>query len=171
MLSIFKQYEMGKNKKEKETVNVVIETPKGCRNKYDYDPKLEAFKLKKLLPAGAVFPFDFGFVPGTKGEDGDPLDVLVIMDEPAYPGIIVECRIIGALKARQTEKDGKTVENDRYIAVSVASQMYSDLKELRDLNKHVQDDIQHFFVSYNEEEGRIFQPLGWIGAEEARERI
>src|SRR5579875_2260832 len=106
--------------KEKETIDVVIETPRGCRNKYAYDKKEKAFRLKKILPAGAVFPFDFGYIPGTKGQDGDPLDVLVIMDEAAFPGCIIECRIIGALKAKQSE-DGKMIQNDRLIAVSVVS--------------------------------------------------
>src|SRR5215218_5291083 len=99
---------------EKNTIDVVIETPRGCRNKYAYNKKLKAFKLKKILPAGAVFPFDFGFIPDTKSEDGDPLDILVIMDEPAYPGCVVECRIIGALKALQSKKNNM-VQNDRLV--------------------------------------------------------
>ncbi|HET7898927.1 MAG TPA: inorganic diphosphatase, partial [Flavisolibacter sp.] len=103
--------------KEKNSFDVVIETPKGSRNKYAWNEKKEVFRLKKILPEGAVFPFDFGFFPKTKGEDGDPVDVLVIMDEPAYPGCVIECRIIGALKAKQTEKKKKAVENDRLIAV------------------------------------------------------
>lgn len=148
-------------------IDVVIETPKGCRNKYNYDEKLKAFKLKKILPAGAVFPFDFGFIPDTKGEDGDPLDVLVIMDEPAYPGCIVECRIIGALKAKQTEKNQKTEENDRLIAVSIVSNGYSDVKELDDINKNTLSEIEHFFISYNEQEGKKFEPQGWANAKEA----
>lgn len=157
-------------KNEKNTIEVIIETPKGCRNKYNYDEKLKAFKLKKILPAGAVFPFDFGFIPDTKAEDGDPLDVLVIMDEPAYPGTIIECRILGALKAKQSEK-GMMIENDRLIAVSTVSRDYSNVKELKDLNDNLKDEIQHFFVSYNNEEGKIFQPQGWADSEEAMEMI
>src|SRR6476620_8194389 len=97
--------------KKKDSIDIIIETPKGCRNKYAYDEKSRAFRLKKILPAGAVFPFDFGFIPDTKGEDGDPLDILVIMDEPAYPGCVVECYIIGALKAQQSEEQ-ESVRND-----------------------------------------------------------
>src|SRR5438045_7526647 len=93
--------------KEEGSIDVVIETPRSCRNKYAWDENAKAFRLKKIMPAGAVFPFDFGFIPGTKGEDGDPIDVLVIMDEPAFPGCIIECRIVGALKAKQTERDGR----------------------------------------------------------------
>jgi inorganic pyrophosphatase len=156
---------------KKETIDIVIETPKGCRNKYAYDKESKAFRLKKILPAGAVFPFDFGFIPGTKGEDGDPLDVLVIMDEPMYPGCVVECRIIGALKAKQTEKDKKTEENDRLIAVSVVSTSYSEVRSLKDINKNVLDDIEHFFISYNEQAGKKFEPQGWANAKEAMQLI
>lgn len=157
--------------KKKDTVDIIIETPKGCRNKYAYDEKLEKFRLKKILPAGAVFPFDFGFIPETKGGDGDPLDVLVIMDEPAYPGCVIECRIIGALKAKQTEKNKKLEENDRLIAVSVVSTGYSEVRTLRDINKNILDEIEHFFISYNEQAGKKFEPDGWAGAKEAMQLI
>jgi inorganic pyrophosphatase len=149
---------------KKNTIDIVIETPKGSRNKYAYDEKAKAFKLKKIMPSGAVFPFDFGFIPGTMGEDGDPLDVLIIMDEPAYPGCLVECRIIGALKATQTERDQTTVRNDRIIAVCVESNMFKTLKEIVDLNKDIRNEIQHFFISYNEQAGKKFEPQGWSDA-------
>jgi inorganic pyrophosphatase len=157
--------------KKKETVDIIIETPKGCRNKYAYDEEVKAFRLKKILPAGAVFPFDFGFIPGTKGGDGDPLDVLVIMDEPAYPGCIVECRIIGALRAKQTERDGKKEENDRLIAVTVVSTSYSEVHSLKDINKKILEEIEHFFISYNEQAGKKFEPQGWTNSKEAMQII
>ncbi|HTM93387.1 MAG TPA: inorganic diphosphatase [Flavisolibacter sp.] len=153
--------------KKKETVDIIIETPKGCRNKYAYDEEVKAFRLKKILPVGAVFPFDFGFIPDTKGEDGDPLDVLVIMNEPAYPGCVVECRIIGALKAKQTERHGKVEENDRLIAVSIVSTSYSEVRSLKDINKNILDEIEHFFISYNQQAGKKFEPGGWANAKEA----
>lgn len=158
-------------KKEKNSVDVVIETPKGCRNKYTWQEKTKTFRLKKILPAGAVFPFDFGFVPDTKGGDGDPVDVLVIMDEPAFPGCVLECRIIGVLKAAQTERDGKTEENDRLIGVSVFSALYSDLKDIKALNKNLLHEIESFFVSYNALAGKKFEPQGWAGAKEAMKMI
>ena len=157
--------------KKKETVDIIIETPKGCRNKYAYDERVKGYRLKKILPVGAVFPFDFGFIPGTKGEDGDPLDVLVIMDEPAYPGCIIECRIIGALKAKQTERDKQTEENDRLIAVSIVSTSYSEVKSLKDINKNILDQIEHFFISYNEQAGKKFEPQGWANANKAMQLI
>jgi inorganic pyrophosphatase len=154
----------------KNIIDVVVETPKGDRNKYVYDKKQKAFRLKKILPAGAVFPFDFGFIPDTKGEDGDPVDILLIMDEPAYPGCIVETRIIGALKAKQTE-EGVTEQNDRIIGVAVMSQLFKDLQEIEDLNESVRNEISHFFISYNEQAGKKFDPEGWAGAAEAMKRI
>src|SRR4051794_16686563 len=99
-------------------VNVVIETPKGSRNKFAYDPASRLFELKKVLPRGIAFPFDFGFIPSTLAEDGDPLDVLVLMDEPAFPGCKVRCRLVGVIEAEQTEKGKKTLRNDRLIAVA-----------------------------------------------------
>lgn len=148
-----------------------IETPKGCRNKYAWDEKENAFRLKKILPAGAVFPFDFGFIPNTRGGDGDPVDILVIMDEPVFPGCLLECRIIGALKARQTEKDGPAEENDRFIGVSVLSQLYKDINDIHSLNKNVLDEIEHFFISYNAIAGKKFAPQGWADAGEAKKLL
>lgn len=90
-------------------LNVIIETPKGSANKYDYDPNLRLFKLKKMLPLGNSFPYNFGFLPNTIAEDGDPLDVLVLMDEPAWPGCLVPCRPLGILLAEQKEKHKKNI--------------------------------------------------------------
>jgi inorganic pyrophosphatase len=114
-------------------IDVVIETPKGSRNKFKYDVHSRRFKLAKVLPEGMVFPFDFGFVPSTKGADGDPLDVLVLMDEPAFPGCFVECRLVGILEAEQT-KGQRKIRNDRLIAVANQSLLYSDILHLSDLN-------------------------------------
>src|ERR671939_103970 len=97
---------------ESEDLNVVIETPKGNRNKFKYDEERGLFKLSGVLPMGAVFPFDFGFIPSTLGGDGDPLDVLVLMDEPAFTGCLVPARLIGVVEAEQTE-EGETQRNDR----------------------------------------------------------
>jgi inorganic pyrophosphatase len=158
-------------RKEEGSIDVVIETPKGCRNKYAWDEENKAFRLKKILPAGAVFPFDFGFIPNTKGEDGDPIDVLVIMDEPAFPGCVVECRIIGVLKAKQTERDGDVAQNDRFIGVSVLSELYKGFKEINAMHKNVLDEIEHFFISYNQIAGKKFEPQGWADASEAKKLI
>jgi inorganic pyrophosphatase len=96
----------------------IIETPKGCRNKFDYDADSGLFRLGGLLPEGMMFPFDFGFIPSTLGEDGDPLDVLVLMDAPAHVGCLMEVRIIGVIMAEQAQ-DGKTEKNNRLLGVAV----------------------------------------------------
>ena len=87
---------------DKKNINAVIETPKNSGIKYTFDPETGLFKLSKILPEGLVFPLHFGFIPSTKGEDGDPLDVLILMDEPSYPGCLLECRLVGTIEAEQT---------------------------------------------------------------------
>src|SRR4051794_25027276 len=111
-------------------ITAIIETPKGSAYKYDYDKKLSAIKLKKVLPAGLVFPYDFGFITGTKGEDGDPLDIMVVSEIPTFPGCAMKCRIIGAIKAKQTERDGETVRNDRFLAVPEVSTTYKAVNDI-----------------------------------------
>src|SRR5262249_49025257 len=96
------------------TIQVVIETPQGSRNKYAFDGVGGFFTLKKVLPAGMAFPYDFGFVPSTLAEDGDPVDVLVLMDEPAFAGCVLECRVIGIIEGEQSEGKTKT-RNDRIV--------------------------------------------------------
>ncbi|MDB5034947.1 MAG: inorganic diphosphatase [Chlorobi bacterium] len=139
---------------------VIVETPQGSRNKYTYNADLHLFELGGVLPVGAVFPFDFGFIPSTIGEDGDPLDVLLLMDVPAFPGCMVAARLIGVIEAEQTERDATTVRNDRLIAVAVQSRTHQDVRNIGDLNDALIDEIVHFFVSYNEIKGKIFKPIG-----------
>lgn len=92
------------NPDQSRPVDVIVETPRGSRNKIKYDPSSRHFKLSKVMPEGMMFPYDFGFVPGTKAEDGDPLDVLVLTDEALFAGCLVECKLAGAIEAEQTEK-------------------------------------------------------------------
>jgi inorganic pyrophosphatase len=135
---------------------VVIETPKGSPNKLAFESRYGTFVLKGVLPAGAVFPFDFGFVPSTRAEDGDPLDVLVLMDAPVFPGCIVPSRLIGVIEAEQTE-DGKTERNDRLLAVAANSATHRSIHKLSDLSQDLVAQIEHFFVSYNEAKGKRFK--------------
>ena len=151
-------------------VNVVIDTPKGCRNKFAYDNKRKTYTLSAVLPQGTVFPFDFGSIAGTIAEDGDPLDALVLMDEPAFVGCLVESRVIGVIEANQTE-DGKTERNDRIIAVAAESHTHRDIKSLADLSHTLLNEIEHFFVSYNQERGKKFKPLGHRGPKRARSLV
>jgi inorganic pyrophosphatase len=122
--------------------------------------------LKGVLPAGAVFPFDFGFVPSTRAEDGDPLDVLVLMDAPVYPGCIVPSRLIGVIEAEQTE-EGETDRNDRLLAVAANSAAHRSIHQLNDLSQDLVAQIEHFFVSYNEMKGKRFKVKGRAGSKRA----
>jgi inorganic pyrophosphatase len=144
-------------------LNVIIETPKGSRNKFNYDAERGLFKLGGVLPAGAVFPFDFGFVPSTTGGDGDPLDVLVLMDEPAFTGCLVAARPLGVIEAEQTERGGETTRNDRLIAVAAEAHNHRDVRSLGKLNENLIDEIEYFFISYNTIKGKQFKPLGRFG--------
>ena len=151
-------------------LNVVIDTPKGCRNKYAFDFEINAYKLKTVLPHGAVFPFDFGSIPGTVAADGDPLDVLVLMDEPAFVGCLVKAHLLGVIEAEQTE-NGKTERNDRLISVAAESHTHASLKSLRKMDSTLIREIEHFFVSYNEVRGKKFQPKGRKGPATAKRLI
>ena len=151
-------------------VNVVIETPKGCRNKYAFDFDLDAYKLKKVLPEGAVFPYDFGSIPGTVAPDGDPLDVLLLMDEPAFPGCLVETRLIGVIEAKQS-KNGDSKRNDRLIGVAAKSPTHESIKSLKKVDDHLVNEIEHFFVSYNAAHGKKFQPLARKGPKAAKRLV
>lgn len=148
-------------------LNVIIETPKGSRNKYNYDEEKGVFKLGGVLPLGAYFPFDFGFIPDTLGGDGDPLDVLVLMDEPAFCGCLIASRLVGVIEANQTE-DGRTMRNDRLIAVASKSNLHQNVKSITDLKERLVDDIEYFFKSYNEANGKAFEPLGRFAARKAK---
>src|ERR1700744_1185663 len=155
----------------KDVVNVIIETPKGSQNKFDFNPEFKVFTLKKSLPMGTVFPFDFGFIPNTKGQDGDPLDVLVIMDQPSYQGCHVQCRMIGVLLATQKESDGKEVQNNRFVAVPKCSILFGSLKDVKSLNKSMVEEIENFFIDYNKHEGKKFMPTGWKDGDHAMKMI
>ncbi len=144
------------------TLDAVIETPRGSRNKFKFDAKHRQHRLGSVLPAGLAFPYDFGFIPDTKGADGDPIDVLILMDEPAFPGCVVTVRLIGALKAEQSE-DRKTLRNDRLVAVAEEAHDWRHVRTLSDLDDHLLNELEQFFVSYNRTRGKKFKLLGTCG--------
>jgi inorganic pyrophosphatase len=152
-------------------LNVIVETPKGSRNKYKYDPQHNQFELHRVLPRGMFFPFDFGFVPSTVGEDGDPLDVLVLMDEPVVPGCRVPCRLIGVVEAEQTEVTGEVVRNDRLIAVATHSHDHKDLHSLKEIHDHFVTDVANFFGTYHRLEGGDFRVIGRHGPNRAEKLV
>lgn len=152
--------------KQDSTLQVIIETPKGSPNKFAFDPKQRIFTLKAVLPAGMVFPYDFGFLPQTLASDGDPIDVLLLMDEPVYPGCAVSARLIGVIEGEQI--DGKKrIRNDRLLAVAEANHTYAYLKKLKDLPSKTLRELQDFFVNYHRLEGKEYKLLGCRGTQAA----
>jgi inorganic pyrophosphatase len=152
--------------KKEGLVQVIIETPANSRNKFAYDPDQGIFALKKVLPAGMVFPYDFGFLPQTLAPDGDPIDVLLLMDEPAFPGCAVRARLIGVIEGEQL--DGKKkIRNDRLIAVAEANHQYANVRKLKDLPSQWLKEVQDFFVNYHNLEGKKYRLLGCKGADAA----
>ncbi|MBV8362069.1 MAG: inorganic diphosphatase [Deltaproteobacteria bacterium] len=152
------------------TFYCVIESPRGSQIKFKYIPLLKSFAVSYILPAGSMFPRDFGFIPSTLGRDGDPVDILVFLDAPTFTGCIIPTRIIGAIEAEQTQ-DGDTFRNDRLIGIAAAAHEYARIESIDDLDPIIVKEIEHFYVSYNEMRGRHFKPLARSGPGRALELI
>ena len=161
------------DEEDAELLNVVIEAPKGSRNKFDFDPERGLFYVGGVLPAGAIFPYDFGFVPATLGEDGDPLDIMVLTDDgsQAFAGCLITTRLLGGINAEQGKPDEKSERNDRLIGVMHRSREYGTARSLDDVPVEIVEDIEHFFRSYNMAKGIEFKPLERCGPQEARQLI
>lgn len=154
--------------KERDCLRAVVETPRGSRNKLDYNPELGVIELAAVLPEGTVFPYDFGFFPSTKAEDGDPLDVMILMDEAVPPGTIVPVRLIGAIEAEQRKKGEDWIRNDRLLAVATAAHTHGTVQTIKDLNPKQVDQLEAFFEHYNRLKGSEFRPLNRVGPKGAR---
>ncbi|PSK91666.1 inorganic diphosphatase [Taibaiella chishuiensis] len=152
-------------------VDVVIETPKGSSEKYAYQQDTGFFLIKKILPAGMVFPYDFGFIPGTRGEDGDPLDILVLSEFPGFPGVAMQCRLIGGFTARQGKKGQALEENDRYVAVPLVSDVFRGLGDWKQVPPKMLQELEYFFINYNAAEGKVFEPHAYLTAKQAMKKI
>ena len=137
----------------------MIESPQGSRYKFKYDGSIDRFTVHASLPAGMAFPFDFGFFPRTAAADGDPVDVLVLMDAPAFPGVVVTVRLLGVIEANQTDNGGEPYRNDRIIALADGNTERGDLRKLSDLNEQLMEQIKTFFVTYARLTGKSFDPL------------
>jgi inorganic pyrophosphatase len=151
-------------------LNMVVESPRGTSVKLDYNADDDVFALSHVLPRGSSFPFDFGFVPSTLAEDGDPLDILLLLDAPTCVGCVLTARPVGVIEAEQTQ-DGETFRNDRLIGVAVADKARGRLGSLTEVDSRVLDEIEHFFSSYNEMRGRKFKPIRRAGSNAALELV
>jgi inorganic pyrophosphatase len=151
-------------------LQVIVDTPKGSRIKFKYESKKGSYEASHLFPAGTFFPFDFGSIPSTLADDGDPLDVLVLMEEPSFTGCLVSVRPIGVLAAKQTQ-ERKTNRNDRLIGVAQVSRTYRELRTIKDVPARLLREIESFFVFYNEDRGRKFEVLGRYGPDRAAQLV
>ena len=151
-------------------MDVIVDTPRGSRCKYRFDSHGKLC-LGKLLPKGAVFPCNFGSVPQTLADDGDPLDVLILGEEPIVVGCQVPARIIGVLEAEQSAAGTPFIRNDRLIGVVQTEFNPGEPASIDKLSEQDRLELEHFFRSYNELEGRDFKPLGWHGIQRASELL
>lgn len=152
-------------KASRDAIPVLIEAPEGTRSKLSFDFELGLLTLTKVLPAGFAFPFNFGSIPCTRADDGDPLDVLLFMTDRVPAGSLVAARPIGVLEAEQTEK-GSRERNDRIVGVALESSEHRRLKSATAIDAQIREQFERFFVDYNAPR-KEFRPLGWRGPRRA----
>jgi inorganic pyrophosphatase len=153
-----------------ELVHVVVETPRGARAKLTFDPELKTFVLSKSLMLGLSYPYDWGFIPSTRAEDGDPLDAMVIHDAATTPGLVLRCKLIGVLQTIQKTKHDQ-IRNDRVIAVPKDSHRERELRGVQDLPPEVKEELEKFFVATDELEAKTLKFLGWQGPAQAKKLV
>lgn len=153
--------------KAPEIINVVIEIPRGCRNKYEYDEKMDAIVLDRVLHSPFFYPTDYGFVPHTRSEDGDHLDILVLITQPTFSGCVLQVRPIGVL-----DLEDEAGRDWKIIAVAHKDPYYKHINSIDDVNIHLKKEIKHFFETYKQlEEGKMTRVQGWESKEKAYEII
>ncbi len=148
------------------TVHVVVEIPKGSRNKYEYDEQLGVFKLNRVLYSALYYPGDYGFVPQTVYDDGDSMDALVMVGEPAFAGCVIVARPLGLFRLLD-----RGLRDDKVLAVPATDPLFSDYRHLNDVPRHFLAEVAHFFKVYKDLEGIGVEPLGWEPADAAYEQI
>lgn len=149
-----------------EKVNVLVEIPKGSQNKYEFDKELGAFKLDRVLFSPLHYPGDYGFIPQTLAEDGDPLDALIMVSLRTFPGCVIESRPIGMLKLLDSGK-----EDSKILCVPTNDPRLEHYKDINNISKRILDEIGHFFRVYKELEGKKVKIIGWKNAAAAKKKI
>ncbi len=145
---------------------MIVEIPQHSANKYEYDGELGVFRLDRALYSPLHYPGDYGFIPGTLADDGDPLDVLVLVQQPSFPGVMIEVRPVGLLNMVDNEE-----HDQKILAVPNRNPRYDQVHTMDQIFSHVKREIEHFFAIYKELEGRVTQMQGWSGPREARKAI
>ena len=149
---------------------IIIETPRHTAGKYVFDPDNHCYRLKKILPLGMHFPYDFGMIENTHAGDGDPADAMVFTECITYPGVRLICRIIGALQVKQVKK-GVSVRNDRYFAVPEDSVVFEHVKDIKDFSAQHNQQLRDFFINYNKAENKRLTNLKYVSAGNARKNL
>lgn len=163
-MNLWKDLESGPSAPE--VVYAVIEIPRGSRNKYEYDKDMEAFALDRVLYSPVHYPAEYGIIPQTLYDDGDPMDIMVLMEQPTFPGCIIESRAIGMMRMID---DGD--QDDKILAVPTQDPRYQEVQDLEDVAPHLLKEIAQFFQDYKALEGKETEVQGWVGKEEAFKAI
>jgi len=156
----FSKVRIGENVPEK--INVVIEIPRGSHHKYEYDENMHEIKLDRVLHSSVFFPTDYGFIPDTRGDDGDHLDVLVIISDPSFPGCVMEVRPIGVLDMADDKG-----QDWKIVAICDSDPRLKGINSLEDLDEHHKNEIQHFFEVYKQLENKEVEVKGWMDKDSA----
>jgi inorganic pyrophosphatase len=147
-------------------VNMIVEIPKGCRSKFELDKETGLIKLDRYLYSSSVYPGDYGFIPQTLAADGDPLDILVMVNEPTFSGCLIEARVVGMFRMKD-----KGADDYKVLGVPNADPLFGHVKKLEDVPPHFLREVEHFFGTYKQLEGAHTESLGWIGSEEATQEV
>lgn len=154
---------------DQRNLRVVVETPRGANIKIKFDDKLGCFCLSRMLPLGVTYPYDFGFVPQTLAQDGDPLDAMVLIDAVTYPGVVITCRLLGALQVEERGLRGRP--NHRLVAVPMKAARRDDWRNFSDLGKRMQQELERFFVMSSAFTSKDPVVRGWVGPDAAFEMV
>lgn len=147
-------------------VNVIVEVPKGCRNKYEYDHAAKRIKLDRVLFSAVHYPADYGFIENTLAEDGDEVDVLVLISEPTFSGCLIEARPVGVLQMR----DEKGIDN-KILAVPETDPMWNHIMDIHEIPPHLLAEIENFFLTYKKLEAKVVISDGWKAVDFARQYL
>jgi inorganic pyrophosphatase len=150
-----------------DSVRVVVEAPRGCSLKLEYNPENELFTVSRSLPLGMVYPFDWGFIPGTRADDGDPVDAMAIHSSSSFPGVVLPCRLLGMVEIEQKDDGGKKQTNNRLIAMPAWHEPLKELNDARDLPASVRHELEQFFVAVTAFTDKKVKVRGWAGRTKA----
>jgi len=151
---------------EESVANVIVEIPKGRRTKFEVDKVTGLIKMDRYLYSSTMYPGDYGFIPQTLAEDGDPSDILVMVNEPTFSGCLIEARVVGMFRMKD-----KGADDFKVLGVPNADPLFGHVKKLEDVPPHFLREVEHFFGTYKQLEGAHTESLGWIGAEASTQEV